>query len=403
MMSVMKARKALERWRERGLLREEKVRELEADLAQAEERRREDSSHRGIVVFATVGALLVGLGIVLFISSDWDGMGPVVRGSVLLGLYAVIVAGAYGVQRRGYERLEEALWFLSTLSFGANVFFLAQIFNFTLTYWQGPLVWLLGVLAMGFARRKRIYGDVAVPLFLLFLGWLGGGAGWFMDDQWEFLWADRGLRPLLPLLGAALVSLALLLRRHTDWSFLERGARAWGVVLAAAPLLVATADGELVSEIFEADWTRKQGWLAIGAVALVAAALVFALKDVAARGLLAAVGGLSVLLAVSLDGRSLMGEVMEVGGILFLTYVVVIFGLTVLTVWTGLRTSRRKLVNTGMASLAVLILIQYFGWSFELFHRSLAFIVGGLVLLALAYTMERTRRRLLQRMEGEAS
>lgn len=396
----MNARQALERWRERGLLTEDKVRELEADLAAVETRRREESSNRGIVVFATVGALLVGLGIVLFISSNWGGMGPVLRGSVLIGLYAVIVAGAYGVERRGYERLGEALWFLVTLAFGANIFFLAQIFNFTLTYWQGPLVWLLGALAMGFARGKRIYGDVAIPLFVLFLGWVGGGAGWFMDDQFEFLFADRGLRPLLPLLGAGLVSLALLLRRHTDWSFLERGARAWGLVLVAAPLLIATADGELISEIFDADWTRKQWALAIGAVVLVAAALVFALRSVAACGLLAAVGGLSVLLAVSVDDRSLLGEVAKVSGILFLTYVVAIFGLAVATVWIGLRTSQRKLVNTGMASLAVLILIQYFAWSFGLFHRSLAFIVGGLVLLALAYTMERTRRRLLHRMEA---
>jgi len=402
-MAVMNARQALERWRERGLLPEEKVRELEADLAKAEELRREESSNRGIVVFATVGALLVGLGIVLFISSNWGGMGPGLRGSVLIGLYAVIVAGAYGVERRGYERLGEALWFLVTLAFGANIFFLAQIFNFTLTYWQGPLVWLLGALAMGFARSKKVYGDVAVPLFVLFLGWLGGGAGWFMDDQLEFLFADRGLRPLLPLLGAGLVSLALLLRRHTDWSFLERGARAWGSVLVAAPLLIATADGELVSEIFDADWTRKQWALAIGAIVLVAAALVFAVRSVAARGLLAAVGGLSAALVVSLDGGSLLGELAEVSGIVFLFFVVAIFGLALLTVRVGLHTAQRKLVNTGMASLAVLILIQYFGWSFELLHRSLAFIVGGLVLLGLAYSMERTRRHLLHRMEGEAS
>lgn len=131
-----------------------------------------------------------------------------------------------------------------------------------------------------------------------------------------------------------------------------------------------------------------------------AAALVLALRSVAARGLLAAVGGLSVLLAVSLDGRSSLGELAEDYGIVFLLFVVAVFGLALLTVWIGLRTSQRKLVNTGMASLAVLILIQYFAWSFGLFHRSLAFIVGGLVLLALAYTMERTRRRLLHRMEA---
>jgi hypothetical protein len=396
----MNARQALERWRERGLLPDDKVRELEADLAAVEVRRREESSNRGIVIFATVGALLVGLGIVLFVSSNWDGMGPVLRGTVLFGTYAVIAVVAWGIGRRGFERVAEALWFLVTLAFGANIFFLGQIFNFTLTFWQGPLVWLLGVLAMGFARRKRIYGDVAVPLFLLFLGWLGGGAGWFMDDQFEFLFADGGLRPLLPLLGAGLVSLALLLRRRTEWSFLERGARAWGVVLLAAPLLLATADKSTVLDIFRTAGTPKQWVLAIGALVLVVAASAFAVRTVAARGLLAAAGGLSLVLPVSREGHSIVGTLVKDIPLVFFLFVVMIFGLALLTVWIGLRTSQRKLVNTGMASLAVLIFIQYFAWSFELLHRSLAFIVGGLVLLGLAYFMERTRRRLLHRMEA---
>lgn len=389
----MNAQKALEHWRQRGLLTEEKVRELEASLRNLEE----DGPSRGIIIFASVGAVLVGLGILLFIGSNWRAMGPIPRGTLLLAIYAAIVAGAWGLQRRGYERLAEAVWFLATLSFGANIFFLGQIFNFTLTFWQGPLVWLIGVLAMGFARGKAIYGHVAMPLLLLFLGWLGGGAGWFTDDQFEFLWTGRGLLPLFPTIGAGLLGMALLLRCHTSWAFLERGTRAWGVLLVAVPFLVATIDGEVVEDMFEIAWTPKQWALVVASVLLVAAALVFAgLRSSLSRGVLAAVAALALALPF-------LGSAVDGLGWPFFLIVLVVFALALATVWLGLQASEPKLLNVGMASLAILILIQYFALSAHLFHGSLVFVFGGLVLMALAYFMERARRRLLSRMQDRSA
>jgi len=393
----MNPRQALKHWQKEGLLSDEKARELEASL----DRLGAHGTNRAIVVFATLGAVLVGLGIVLFVSSNWQRMGAILRGAVLLGAYALIVAAARETERRGYERIGEALWFLATLSFGANIFFLAQIFNFTLTFWQGPLVWLLGVLAMGFARGRAVYGHAAAPLLLLFLGWLGGGGGWFMDDQLEFLVAGRGLRPLLPLLGVGLVSVAVLLRRVPAWSFVERGFRAWGLVLLAVPLVIATAHKDVGGKMFEADWTTKQIVLVVVASLLVAAALSIGdIRDPAGRIVLAGAGLLSLGLVVTRAGHWLLGGAALPTALAFPLLVATVFALALGTVWAGFRTANRALVNAGMAGLSVLILIQYFAWSFGLLASSVAFIVGGLVVLGLAFFMERARRRLLARMEA---
>jgi len=51
-----------------------------------------------------------------------------------------------------------------------------------------------------------------------------------------------------------------------------------------------------------------------------------------------------------------------------------------------------------MFSSAVLIFIQYYSWSFAMLDRSLAFILGGLVLLGLTVLLEKKRRALLQKM-----
>lgn len=396
MMPAMDVDKALAYWRGQGLLSDEQAARLEAAL----EELREERANRGIVVFATVGAVLVGLGILLFIGSNWEGMGPVLRGTVLLAVYAAIVGLAVLTARRGYERLCEALWFLATLSFGANVFFLGQIFHHTLTWWQGPLVWLAGVLAMGFARRRAVYGHAAVPLLLLFLGWLGGGAGWFMDDQVEFLFSDRGLRPLLALMGVGLASGSLLLDRWRGGSFLARACRGWGLLLATVLLLVATADAELVGEIFTVAWTAEQWTLA--ALSLAAAGAAFALlRSTAARTTLAAALLLAGVPLISHAGESLVGAAVEDNGFLFFLFVTAVLALALLTVWVGLQTAQKALVNAGMATVAVLVFIQYFALSFGLLHRSLVFVFGGLLLMALAFGLERARRRLLEGMGEE--
>jgi len=42
-----------------------------------------------------------------------------------------------------------------------------------------------------------------------------------------------------------------------------------------------------------------------------------------------------------------------------------------------------------------LIIIQYFARSFELLDRSIAFILGGIVLIALSVFVEKQRRRIM--------
>jgi len=56
------------------------------------------------------------------------------------------------------------------------------------------------------------------------------------------------------------------------------------------------------------------------------------------------------------------------------------------------------MINFGVASAAVLIFIQYFSWSFLLLQRSLAFIVGGALLIVTAIFLERQRRSLIARI-----
>jgi uncharacterized membrane protein len=314
--------------------------------------------------------------------------------------YALIVTGAASADARGHHRVARALWFLTTLSFGANIFFFGQIFHFTLTYWQGPMLWLIGTLAMAFAIESRLHAWTAIPLVILTLGWLGGGSGWFFDDQYEFLWSAGGLKPLFAVVGLAFVSLALIAER-SRWRFASSIWFSWGSWLVALPLAISTFDPAAFASVFEITFAPKQIGILIGTGLLVGSALSLANRcRLEHRVFLAALFGMLVVLLVPGSEHTPWLAAHLHDWLPFLAYSAFVFTLALLTVWVGLVVLHRQLVNVGVATASVVVLAQYVSWSFRLLDRSMAFIIGGLVLIALSIGIERKRRQLLLRIRS---
>jgi uncharacterized membrane protein len=388
------AKDALLLWQQAGLIGPEQASEL-ARYLEDHPQQRAHGSGRAVKIISAFGAVLVGLGLMLFVASHWSGMGTMLRILTLFLAYASIVALAVVAGRRGYERVAASLWFLATLTVGANIFLLGQIFNLSLTFWQGPFLWMLAALAMGYALRSRMHAWLAVPLGVLALAWLGGGQAWFTDDQWETLFSASGLRPLYPILGVALVSLALLVRRLDGWRFASGTWLVWGALLIAGPLVVATIDGEALSFLFEISLTTKQVvLLGLGGTLTLAALWRGEFEDPGNRILLTVVAVLVFACVVA----SAWGWLTKGGGSLFPLFVLAVIALSLYLVWGGLAAANPRLVNLGVASAATVVLIQYFSWSFRLLDRSLAFILGGIVLIVLSVWIEKQRRRLLTRI-----
>ncbi len=384
---------ALQHWLGEGLLTSEQVQELSESFEKAEKPR---ESGRLVLIFGTIGAVLTGLGVILFVASNWATMSPGARTVVLLAVYGAVVAGAVFAERRDLSVVADALWLLSTLVLGANIFLMAQTYNLSLTLWQGTLAWMIGALAMGWARQSPPQAGVAVPLGLLTIGWAGGGSGWFFDDQFEFLFADDGLRPVLGLVGLAFIALSTLVAKRDDLRFAQVPCFRWGTFIVAAVLILTTVHVELASAMFDADFSTKQIVLIAAAIALIAAAAGLGkLESAASRP--AMIGILVVLLAVMIPSGDTIWLGIEAGGIHlpFGLYVVFILSMALLTIWLGINARNARLVNLGMVSTTLLIIIQYFGWSFELLDRSIAFILGGIVLITLSVFVEQQRRRIM--------
>ena len=388
------ARQALTLWQEADLLDAAKAEEL-ADFLELEHPT-PTGMGRLTKVFSMLGAVLVGLGLILFVASNWGTLGPLIRGTILFASYGMLVLSAVFSSYKGYETVADSLWFIATLSLGANIFLLGQIFNFSLTFWQGPFLWMLGTLAMGYAIQSRLHAWLAIPLAILALGWLQGGAGWFRDDQWQFLIGPSGLLPLFPLLGLGILALGLLSRISNGWRFAGGTWILWGAMLAVVPLVIAGIHPDLLQGMFTTAFTLKQGVIMGGAIALIVSGLVYGEFQAPSTRQVLAVAALFCA-GLLLSGGSPLADMLDDARV-FATFNVCVFVLILALIWSGMVAADTRLVNLGMAAAMAFILIQYFSWSLQLLDRSIAFILGGLVLLTLSVWGERQRRRLVARI-----
>lgn len=386
-------KKAIDHWLAEGLLSAELAAQLGASL---EEERKAQEAARATAIFGSIGAVLTGLGVILFVGSNWAVMSPLSRSVVLLGAYALVVVCAVWAERRKLPQAADAVWLLATLVMGANIFLLAQTYNMSLTVWQGTLAWTVGAFAVGYARGSWAQAAIGVPLAILTIGWMGGGSGWFFDDQVEFLFTADGLRPVLPLLALGLIALSTLVPRRDDLAFLQTPSFRWGILLVVVPLLVTSAHVDVAETFFTADFNAKQIVIIVVSVLLVAAAF-FAGKVESqwSKPAMAALAALLLVMLIPSGDASWVG--LEVGGVhlFFGLYVVALFAMALFTIWLGINGRDARLVNIGMISTTLLITIQYFGWSFQMLDRSLAFILGGIVLIGLSIAVEKKRRRIM--------
>ncbi len=265
---AMDARDALTMWVRDGLLPAELAEQLTVTLGEPEpvESRPDGNKLTRLLVF--VGALLIGGGLLLFIGSQWGESSPSRRLLLLFGVYLVVVASAALAQRQRLNTTARAMWFLSSIAVGVNIFLIGQIYNLTLNYWQGTLLWMVACLAMGWAAPSTAQGWLAVPLGLLTLAWLSVPSTMFFE-QASFVADAGGIRPLLPLLGVAMIAGAVL-TPGTEFAWLRRPLQAFGAILVAVPLTISTFHPLVFAAVFEIDFRLLH--VIVGAASLAAIA-----------------------------------------------------------------------------------------------------------------------------------
>lgn len=127
-----------------------------------------------IKVLLTIGSILIGLGFLLFIASNWDVINTFWKMFIIIGSFTASMVVSY-LNEEKHPYRADAFLYLSILIYGASIFLIDQIYNINIEPYNSFLIWAIGALLL-----SSIYKDIILFTFAHFLVFIFISAGF--DD-----------------------------------------------------------------------------------------------------------------------------------------------------------------------------------------------------------------------------
>jgi uncharacterized membrane protein len=355
------------------------------------------SRRRGRVTetLATVGAVVAGLGIVLFFAANWDGLPRPARVLLLLGTVVGAYVGGFWLRdvRGSRPHVGAALLLLGGIAFGASLFLVGQMYHVQA---HDPLAFL--ALAAGTAATAWIVRSQALATLAL----AAGGAWLVYEAAVAGPGEDLDTIVYLPVVaavyGAALYGFGTgLADRLGPFTAPARWLGASAAIIGTFVLTFRGAVGELVRREPLGVWLGSAlVVLGLGAIAGAVVLLLWSGRSTAVYEAAAvAATAVLVVLAVLVPGSADGGD-----PVLYpILFNVLVAALALGAVLVGYANDEQWLVTGGLAWIGIDLIARYLDFFWDLLPRSLVFVGVGAGILVLAYVLERQRRGLLERME----
>lgn len=127
-----------------------------------------DGGSRFLRIMLAIGAVLIGLGILSFIASNWSGLDRLAKFALLLFGLCLFFAGGFGLERR-YPGTSRSFYYIGAAVYGAAIFLIGQMFHLGGSIQVAFILWGAGLLPLAvYLRDKRI------ALFISLLFMFGG-------------------------------------------------------------------------------------------------------------------------------------------------------------------------------------------------------------------------------------
>ncbi len=152
------------------------------------------ASSRFITILISLGGILLGLGIITFVSANWQQWSKEVKTLLLLTLFIGVNTFGFYLWRQPNtlpnttnqkQRLGQGLLIFGALILGANIALMAQMFHIGGSPYGLYLVWGLGVLVMAYSLQLPSLGIIAI--LLIGLGYLMGLSTVFYPEEFSWL------------------------------------------------------------------------------------------------------------------------------------------------------------------------------------------------------------------------
>jgi uncharacterized membrane protein len=360
---------------------------------------KEDGGGKFLAIVSFVGAVLIAAGIALLIAAHWDAIPRGVK--IAAGMFLML--GAHGLGwwlrnvRQDYPKTGEALHFLGSCLFLANIALIGQIYHLSSRPANAFLLWWAGIAALPWLLRSA-------PQFALLLLGVGIWFGVEINDRTSPVRCDDEHQVLAyALLGLVFTGLGFLLRRGTNRNF-SAVAERFGLLAFALFSYPLTWAGFL-------SWGYRDvplnQWLlpALGTLAVLLVAL-------GGRNLSALSPQWRVTWGVTLAGAASLLVVANLVpqqhdwywfGHMTPMNTVAAFGFFIfclMQVQVGVQQRSQFLVNLGVVFIALDIIAIYIGLFGSMAFTGMMFIVSGVFLILFAVFLEKKRRALMKQIKS---
>lgn len=376
----------IEQWQKQGIISSEQAQKMSEDLRSTEKAAR---SNNFIVIISTIGAILIGLGAILFIASNWDELSDLTKILIL----AIATFGSHGLgyyltyYKKNLPQVGAALLLLSILLFGASIFLIAQIYHIKANSDNLILIWLIGAVPMVYAYRSGAYAVLAATIFYAWVAF-----HFFASTGLDVSFVSL---PIIFFSASAMIfGLGGLHYLMSGYDLVARAYRTLSVKVAMLSLFLLTF------EAFSGFESHDYGDSLFGTQ-------LYAIYVMAGIGLLA----MLLQLMRKKGGKAL--EWFENGSGLFLSLLVLtyislpgasdlylyVFNLVfailvIILIYVGIQREDMAIVNNGIFWTAAFIIAKYFDFFWDMLPRSIFFMAGGLILVGGSVFLERKRREL---------
>jgi uncharacterized membrane protein len=156
----------LERWLHQGIIDTSHFESISKLYPQPQTK---TSRPWALIVFSGIGAVIVGLGVILLFAYNWNEMSKFAKLAVVFGSLALahLVGISLFIRSERFRGLGEAITVLGTMLFGAGIWLIAQIYHIEEHYPNAFLLWGLGAMLMAWTMPSVIQAIIAAVLFTI--------------------------------------------------------------------------------------------------------------------------------------------------------------------------------------------------------------------------------------------
>lgn len=380
-------KKHIEKWLKEGLIDNRQAGIMLADIEKGSS---ENSSKKIIFTFSMIGAVLVGIGFILFMAANWQSISSIVKILMFAVLTFSSALGGYYLkyENKMYPKTGASLLFLSTLIFGALILLTAQIYN--INAFEGlhilTFLWLVSVLPYIYIFNSK---PVAVLTALLFILCVDS----FIAANTRLFRATELLPFIHCLLGINLFCIGKLNSFNRNLTGIGEIFEKTGLFIIMICLFIITfpSFSDSSDALFSSTYAFFQNKQPFVIEIIFIVPIILFLFTFFANPSRTNDTAQSFLITFALSFCIFSASMPYIPRV----YTNIFFAVCALVlIYSGYRKKSMFYVNLGILWLIIFIVVKYFDLLWELMPRSLFFLSGGIILILAALFFEHKRREI---------